>query len=271
MEESQLVDVPVDFTGGLDEISPGPDVAQSDYLKLTNWRLTKDGRRIEKRLGLTDFGATEAAQILALMPGGLGEDIYGFTTYYNATPVFCKLLVTESQVLRKVSTGAWASIHTFASTLAHPIRVLEIQGKQFIIHENDSRVVHTDENDYQIGITAPTTVPTLTATTGGNLVGGAYRYAVMYGRGGNFGCESNPIKAQIGAAAYGIVTPGSTQTEKLVDGGLEAWASATDLTNWTETYDPSCSVNREGTTKHGGTYAVRFDIGAGNPSDNQMA
>jgi len=50
--------------------------------------------------------------------------------------------------------------------------------------------------------------------------------------------------------------------EKLTDGGLEIWASATDLTNWTEATAGTSSVNRDGTDKHGGTYSCRFDCDA---------
>jgi hypothetical protein len=53
-----------------------------------------------------------------------------------------------------------------------------------------------------------------------------------------------------------------TATEKLTDGGLENWDSATNLTSWTEGKEGTSSINREDTVKHGGTYSVRFDIDA---------
>lgn len=52
--------------------------------------------------------------------------------------------------------------------------------------------------------------------------------------------------------------------ELLTDGGLETWASATDLTNWIEYKAGTSTVNREATEKHGGTYSCRCDVDASN-------
>ncbi len=205
------------MNGGLDESSPANALAPEDAAVMTNWRLSKDGKRIEKRLGLaeevTDFGV----------------DVYGYATYYNDANTYCQLAVLESGISRKVGSAAWASIHTWSPvtltgsidpaastavvgvgtkfmselrqgnglvvtgetrtvstitddahctvtsafsnnandtspdktfTLSHPVVPLEIQGKMFVIHEDAGRMVHYDGNDYQIGITAPTTLPT---------------------------------------------------------------------------------------------------------------
>lgn len=48
------------------------------------------------------------------------------------------------------------------------------------------------------------------------------------------------------------------------DGGLEAWNSATDLTNWTEQIAGSSTINLEASDVHGGTAAARFDIDSSN-------
>ena len=50
----------------------------------------------------------------------------------------------------------------------------------------------------------------------------------------------------------------------IVDGGMEAWLSATNLTNWTEVLAGTSTVNQEGSTQHSGTYCVRLDIDASN-------
>jgi hypothetical protein len=50
----------------------------------------------------------------------------------------------------------------------------------------------------------------------------------------------------------------------VVNGTMEAWASATDLNTWTEQKAGTSTVNREGTTVHRGTYAARLDIDASN-------
>jgi hypothetical protein len=50
----------------------------------------------------------------------------------------------------------------------------------------------------------------------------------------------------------------------LTDGGFETWVSATNLTNWVEAIAGSSSVNREGTDKVSGNYAVRLDVDGSN-------
>ncbi len=67
----------------------------------------------------------------------------------------------------------------------------------------------------------------------------------------------------ISVAAPTMPTP-TLGSELLVDPGVEDWASATDLTNWLETIAGTSTVNREGTIKHGGTYAARLDVAASN-------
>ena len=69
------------------------------------------------------------------------------------------------------------------------------------------------------------------------------------------------------AAAGGTATNTPTQGGELVtDGGMENWASATDLTSWTESPAGASTVNREGTIKNSGSFSVRLDISAGNES-----
>jgi hypothetical protein len=83
----------VPMNGGMDESSPANALAPEDALVMTNWRLSKDGKRIEKRLGLTeevtDFGA----------------DVYGYSTYYNDANTYCQLAVLESGISRKVGSS----------------------------------------------------------------------------------------------------------------------------------------------------------------------
>jgi len=149
-ELAECVQIRVPFTGGLDESSAVDEVAIEDAIEMVNFRTSPDGTRIEKRLGSATQGLGES------------EDVYGYHTYYNSSSQFCQIAVLESEVKRKVSLGSWTSIHTWGSNIAHPVRPLEIQGKQYLITEQDSRMIHTDGNDYQIGITAPATVPTIT-------------------------------------------------------------------------------------------------------------
>lgn len=62
-----------------------------------------------------------------------------------------------------------------------------------------------------------------------------------------------------------VITP-TLGGELSTDGGVENWASATNLTSWTETLAGTSTVNREATTIHGGTYAARMDLDASNSS-----
>ena len=50
----------------------------------------------------------------------------------------------------------------------------------------------------------------------------------------------------------------------LTDGGLNVWASATDLTNWTEYKEGTSTINREATEKIEGDYSCRLDVDASN-------
>lgn len=75
----------------------------------------------------------------------------------------------------------------------------------------------------------------------------------------------------IDGQAYGFVIPDIPAhgycREMLTDGALEIWASATDLTNWSESLSGTSTVNREATVKRrGGAYSCRLDVDSGNSS-----
>lgn len=148
---SKTVEVEIPFNGGVDESSQVTDIAPGDCLEMENYRLSKDGKRVEKRLGSASVYASFA------------EDVYGYTTYYNATPAFCQVAALESKIVRKVASASWATVHTFSSSIVHPQKILEIHDKQFIINEKDSRLILKSAagTDYRIGIPAPTTLPTI--------------------------------------------------------------------------------------------------------------
>ena len=50
--------------------------------------------------------------------------------------------------------------------------------------------------------------------------------------------------------------------EKVTNGTFEAWSSATDADNWTESLTGASTVNREDTEQYAGTYCLRFDVDA---------
>ncbi len=56
----------------------------------------------------------------------------------------------------------------------------------------------------------------------------------------------------------------ATYSDALTDGGLNIWASATNLTNWTEYKEGTSTINREATEKVEGDYSCRFDVDASN-------
>lgn len=121
---------------------------------MENFRLSDDGNRIEKRDGTTEI----------VGPSTIGaKDVFGYHTYYDSTPAFCQLAITEEKVWRKVGAASWGSIHTWASTLAHPVKVYEIQGKQIIVTEIENIQILADGNKRTLGITAPATAPTFSA------------------------------------------------------------------------------------------------------------
>jgi len=147
---------------GVDEVSAVTNVPINKLIQMHNWRLSDVGDRIEKRDGLGTAIATSST---------FGtKDIFGYHTYYDSTPAFCQLVITEEKVWRKVGAAAWGSIHTWASTLAHPVKVLEIQGKQIIVTEIENIMILADGTKVQFGITAPATIPTLTEAYNATLL-----------------------------------------------------------------------------------------------------
>jgi len=189
-EVEGIKSIEIPFTGGVNELAPTNKMSLSQCLKMENFRLSEDGTRVVKRLGLLE------------LVSDFGEDVYCYTTYYDSSSNFCELAVLESKIKRKIGTGSWTTIHTFSSNISHPVTPISVHGKILIINEIDSRMIHTDGSVYQIGIDAPTSLPTLSAESGGNFIAGTYRYAVTFARSGNYGCESNPIKSLIGTATF---------------------------------------------------------------------
>jgi len=145
--------VEIVLNDGVDEVSAVTNIPINKLIQMHNWRLSEVGDRIEKRDGL---GTAIAGQTTFG-----NKDIYGYHTYYDATPAFCQLVITEDKVWRKVGAAAWGSIHTWASALAHPVKVLEIQSKQIIVTEIENIMILSDGTKVQFGITAPATIPTL--------------------------------------------------------------------------------------------------------------
>jgi hypothetical protein len=124
------------------------------FIKLENFRVSKDGERLEKRDGLT---------LQATIAGGY--PIYGYLTYYNATPAFCELAVTSKAIWRKVGAGAWTSIYSWASPyLSHPVKPFQAQGRVYVMTELANVLILEDGTVTQVGIDAPTGSFTVTPT-----------------------------------------------------------------------------------------------------------
>lgn len=52
--------------------------------------------------------------------------------------------------------------------------------------------------------------------------------------------------------------------DRITNGNIESWASATDLNDWSEAISGSSTVNRESSDVFAGTYSCRFDIDGSN-------
>jgi len=52
--------------------------------------------------------------------------------------------------------------------------------------------------------------------------------------------------------------------ERLTNGNMESWSSATNLDSWTESTAGTSTVNKETTDPHSGTYCTRIDVDASN-------
>jgi len=149
---------------GMDELSAVTDVAFTKALEMSNWRVSDDGERCEKRDGVTGISGTPGAGgRIGSEDGYSWTDVYCYHTYYNEDGTFCQLAITEDKVWRKVGSGDFTSIHSWASNLTHPVKVLDVQGKQIIITEIENIMILPDGTKVQVGITAPTTAPTITA------------------------------------------------------------------------------------------------------------
>lgn len=149
----------VSLVRGVDEISSAASgelsnsqvsVTDAKHLQMVNWRISKDGKRLEKRDGLTSIDLT----------GLTGSyPIYGYTSYLNASSVFCQIIVTSKAIWRKIGAAAWISIHTWASDLTHPIDIHEINGMQFFITEIENIKILADGTKCRVSILAPTSLP----------------------------------------------------------------------------------------------------------------
>jgi len=144
----------IPMNGGIDQSSSITDIEEEDFVELLDFRLSRDGKRIQKRY------------FIDTVKDDFGEDVYGLASYRDEDDAFCLLAILESKICRKTGAGAWTDVYSFSSNIEHPVRPLEIQGKQFILNEVDSRFIHTDKEDYQVGIDAPANIPTISAAGG---------------------------------------------------------------------------------------------------------
>ena len=145
---------------GVNELVSVTQVPAQGFIYMNNWRYSRDGSRIEKRGGLSTQVDLSAG----------AKAIYGYATYYNASAVFCEIVVTSAAVWRKVGSGSLTSIHTWTTALAHPVNILEINNRIYILTEIDNIMLLSDGTKVQVGITAPATIPTVAATYDATLL-----------------------------------------------------------------------------------------------------
>jgi len=148
IDSTPLTQIHFEPTGGVNEVAAVTKVPLTALIEMENFRLSDDGARIEKRDG--------SASVATAATFG-AKKIFAYHTYYDGTPAFCQLVVTEEKVWRKIAAGSWAAIHTWASTLDHPVRPLEIQDKQIIVTEIENIMILPDGTKVQLGITPPST------------------------------------------------------------------------------------------------------------------
>ncbi len=141
------------LNAGVDEIAASTSIAAPRPLKMVNFRVSKDGSRIEKRQGLTQVTSLASA-----------NSVYGYGTYFDGSSNFCQIAVTATKIYRKIGSAAWAEVHTWASPyISHPVKIQEIQGRIYVLTEVENVMITSAGTKVQAGITAPTTIPTLTA------------------------------------------------------------------------------------------------------------
>jgi hypothetical protein len=191
--------VVVRLDGGIDEESAADSLLPEDSVKMTNWRLSRDGKRIQKRAGLDEEGLVAA------------EDVYGYATYTNSGGDHCQLAALEGQLMRKVGAGAWTQIYDWPSsaTIDHTVRILEIQDKQFIITEHGSRVVLSDGNVAQVGVSPPTTLPTAVPSAIAGVSAPLNEYMV-YANQAAMNAVWTDSDAGTGASTWTVTPPDST-------------------------------------------------------------
>lgn len=144
--------IAIPFDNGMNEESASDSLSLSESVRMLNWRLSRDGTRMQKRLGVS------------VSSSGFGEDIYGYHTYYDGSANFCQLIILESKVQRKVGTGSWSTIYTFSANIDRPVEVLSLQDKQFVITTKGSFIVQGDGTITAIGIAKPTSIPTVVSS-----------------------------------------------------------------------------------------------------------
>lgn len=85
-----------------------------------------------------------------------------------------------------------------------------------------------------------------------------------------------PYRSKYGdGSGWGLFRVGATNNtikflesggEKVTDGGMEAWTTPTDLTNWAEAIAGTSTINQDTIEMHGGMSSCRFDVDALNSS-----
>ena len=135
---------------------------------------------------------------------------------------------THLTVTSAFSNGANDTSPDKSFALAHPVNPIEVQGKIFVIHEDAGRMIHYDGNDYQIGITAPTTLPSTSLTYG--TVNGLSD-GLTYANSGAFDAAWTDGDVGTGVSEWSTSDPDSTQGPKGVSKYIKFYFGAAGATN----------------------------------------
>jgi hypothetical protein len=246
-----------DFSGGLNDTDNPTDLKNNELLICTNWKLHKDGKSLIKRPGYSeDSGAAQ----------NFGDPVRGITQFKDYLGNVRRVVVTDKKIfVEAVGGGSWIEIYSQASAVGFPMRPVTFESGRPIITGFDKNLYIFSGyqggvilDAFQLGVDPPASGLSAAAGAAGNITGD-YEYLVTFSTSGtNETTQIFPYESKPSLESEDIAG------EKVTDGGLEAWDSDTDLTNWIENITGSSTIHKDSSVKHGGSFSARLDIDGSN-------
>jgi len=91
---------------------------------------------------------------------------------------------------RIISTTQWTEVYSSSQSIDEPVHTGTIENRAIVFGFDTNFVVEGDDV-YQLGITPPTSPPSVAEGSAGAIIG-KYKYLVTFMRTGNYPCEGNP-------------------------------------------------------------------------------